>query len=88
MTTVEMEVGNQSGSDWKSPLRKLVQFFRRSRDGWKAKYLAKKERYKLIANQVRAVEKSRAKWRQTAEEAQQRVRQLQQELEQHKKSSA
>jgi hypothetical protein len=88
MTTLEMEAGNQSGSDWKSPLRKLVQFFRRSRDGWKAKYLAKKEQHRLIGNQVRAVEKSRAKWRQAAEQAQQQVRQLQQELEQHKKSSA
>jgi chromosome segregation ATPase len=50
--------------------------------------LAKKEQYRLIGNQVRAVEKSRAKWRQGAEQAQQQVRQLQQELEQHKKSSA
>jgi chromosome segregation ATPase len=88
MATVEMEVGVQSGVNWKSPLRKLVEFFRRSRDGWKAKYLAKKEQYKLMSNQLRAVEKSRAKWRQTAEEAQQEIRQLQQGLEQYKKSAA
>ncbi len=88
MATVEMEVGSQSGPSWKSPLRKLVRFFERSRDRWKEKYFAKKEQYKLMGNQARAVEKSRAKWREAAEEAQEQVRQLQQELERYKKSPA
>ena len=76
------------GTELEESVRKLVRFFQRSRDGWKAKYFAKKEQYKLMGNQVRAVEKSRAKWRQAAEQAQQQVRQLQQELEQYKKSPA
>ena len=88
MATVEMEVGSQSGPRWKSPLRKLVEFFKNSRDRWREKYFAKKEQYKLMGNQARAVEKSRAKWREAAEEAQEQVRQLQQELERHKKSPA
>jgi len=88
MATVEMEVGSESGFNWKSPLRKLVRFFQRSRDRWKAKYFAKKEQYKLMGNQARAVEMSRAKWREAAEQAQEQVRQLQQELEQYKKIPA
>jgi chromosome segregation ATPase len=88
MATVETEVGVESGSDWKSPLRKLVRFFQRSRNRWKAKYAAKKQECKRLGNQVRAVEKSRAKWRQDAEQLQQQVRELQQELEQYKKSPA
>ncbi len=88
MATVEMEVSSQSGPSWKSPLRKLVWFFKDSRDRWKEKYFTKKEQYKRMGNQARAVEKSRAKWRNAAEEAQEQVRQLQQELEQYKKSTA
>jgi chromosome segregation ATPase len=88
MATVETEVDVESGLDWKSPLRKLVKFFQGSRNRWKAKYAAKKQECKLLSNQVRAVEKSRAKWRQDAEQAQQQVRELQHELEQYKKSPA
>jgi hypothetical protein len=88
MATVESEVDVESGLDWKSPLRKLVRFFQRSRNRWKSKYAAKKHECKLLGNQVRAVEKSRAKWRRDAEQAQQQVRELQYELEQYKKSSA
>jgi hypothetical protein len=86
MATVDTELTDQSGVNWKSPLPKLVRFFQRSRDGWKAKYAAKKQQCKLMGNQVRAVEKSRAQWRQAAEQAQQQVRELQRELEQSQKS--
>jgi chromosome segregation ATPase len=85
MATVEMEVGSQSGPKWKSPLRKLAGFFKKSRDRWKDKYFTKKEQYKRMGNQARAVEKSRAKWRAAAEQAQEQARQLERELEQYKK---
>jgi len=88
MKTLELKAGSPSGSSWKSPLQKLAKFFERSRDRWKAKYFAKKEQYKLMGNQARAVEKSRAKWREMAELAQTQVRELQQELEQYKKPSS
>lgn len=88
MPTVEMEVTDQSGPIWRSPVRKLVRFFHRSRDRWKAKYAAKKHACKLMGNQVRAVEKSRARWRQAAQQAQRQVSELQKELEQHKNSPA
>ena len=88
MATLVMDVEDRSKANWKSPLRKLVRFFQRSRDRWKAKYAAKKQQYKLMSNQVRAVEKSRAQWKQAAEQAQQQIRELRDELEQYKKSTA
>jgi len=88
MKTLELKAGSSSRSSRKSPLRKLARFFERSRNRWKAKYFTKKEQYKLMGNQARAVEKSRAKWREMAEQAQRQVRELQQELEQYKKPSA
>ena len=63
-----------------SPLRKLAQFFQRSRDNWKAKYQEAKRRGKKLSNQVRAVEKSREHWRELAQRSQRRVQRLEQEL--------
>ena len=83
-----MEAMERSTEDLKSPLRKLVRFFQRSRNRWKAKYRALKDECRLMGNQVRAVEKSREKWRQQVQQAQQQVRQLQQELQGYKKSVA
>ena len=64
----------------KSPVKKLVVFFQLSRDKWKAKYLAKRDQAILLANQVRAVEKSRQQWRTIAQEARQEVKELKQQL--------
>jgi hypothetical protein len=63
-----------------SPPSKLVQFFHASRDGWKSKCQEARQENKLLGNQVRAVEKSRAHWRTVAREAQRRVRELEREL--------
>ena len=57
-----VELMDRQVPTWKSPLRKLARFFGRSRDRWKAKYAALKKSFKLLVNQVRAVEKSREKW--------------------------
>jgi hypothetical protein len=64
-----------------SPVVKLVRFFERSRDGWKAKYVAKKKQCKFLTNQTRAVEKSRECWRERALLAQKQLVDLQQEFE-------
>lgn len=85
METCQME---RSLAGLKSPLPKLVQFFRHSRNRWKAKCRVLKDQHKLMGNQVRAVEKSREKWRQDAQQARQQLRQLQQELQEYKKSVA
>ena len=81
-----METMEQAMPELKSPLPKLVRFFQGSRNRWKTKYREVKDKYKLLGNQVRAVEKSREKWRQDAQQAQRQLRQLQQELEEYKKS--
>ncbi len=44
----------------KSPVRKLIAFFQKSRDGWKATQQASQVSLKKERNQVRAVEQSRA----------------------------
>ncbi len=73
MHTQEME--------YTSPLRKLVRFFKSSRDKWKAKHHEVKKQLKLSQNQIRAVEKSRARWRQDAEKARAQADGLRTELE-------
>jgi hypothetical protein len=69
---------------YKSPVSKLLTFFPRSRDRWKAKCQQAKRENKKLANQVRAVEKSRDQWKQVAKEAQQLSVQYQRELEELK----
>jgi hypothetical protein len=66
---------------FKSPLPKLVTFFESSRDRWKAKCQKVKRQNKLLANQARAVEKSREDWRRKATEAGERIHALERELE-------
>jgi lipopolysaccharide export system protein LptC len=66
---------------FKSPVTKLLKFFEKSRNGWKAKCQRAKERNKRLATQTRAVERSRAAWRQRAELAERELRDLKQELE-------
>jgi hypothetical protein len=65
-----------SVDELKSPVKKLVEFFRRSRDKWKAKYFEKRDKSILLANQIRAVEKSREQWRLKAEDALQRIKEM------------
>lgn len=66
---------------FKSPVPKLVVFFEKSRNRWKAKCQKAKHQNKLLANQTRAVEKSREDWRRKATEAEERIRELEHELE-------
>ena len=68
----------QESTDWefKSPIRKLVLFFQKSRDQWKAKHQELKRQEKKAQNQVRAVEKSRDLWRNKAERADRECRRL------------
>ncbi len=73
---------------YKSPVSKLLTFFPRSRDRWKAKCQLAKRENKKLANQTRAVEKSRARWKQMAQAAQRRVAELERELEELKNHAA
>ena len=63
--------------EYSSPVRKLVAFFERSRDGWKAKYQQIKERVRSLQGRVRSLERSRDHWKE-------RAKQLQAELTEQK----
>lgn len=73
---------------FKSPVSKLVTFFRKSRDRWKAKCQEAKRANKRLANQTRAVEKSRERWKEAALAAQRQLRELEQEVEELKIAAA
>jgi hypothetical protein len=88
MASVAMKATEQIERVPTSLIRKLMRFFKSSRDKWKAKYFELRKRYRVVDNKVRAVTKSRERWRQTAEQAHQEARRLRGELESIKKSAA
>lgn len=45
------------GEEYKSPVRKLIPFFKNSRDKWKEKCIAAKYQVKLLRNRLRQMEK-------------------------------
>jgi hypothetical protein len=49
-----------------SPLRKLVNFFKKSRDRWKEKYMAVKKENKKLINKVCFLKSSQQKWKNEA----------------------
>ena len=63
----------QDINEYKSPARKLIKFFRKSRDLWKRKYHEVKETVKYLQNRTRFLEKSK-------EELKNRVKELEGEL--------
>ena len=68
-------------SKFASPTSKLIRFFESSRNRWKEKGKELRKERKLLLNQTRAVEKSREEWRQRASSAEQRVKELESEIE-------
>jgi hypothetical protein len=68
-----------------TPRKKLLGLLLRGRENWKQKVAMAKYEKKLTANQSRAVERSRDKWRALAEERQARIKELEQEMEAQKK---
>jgi hypothetical protein len=48
---------------YKSPQRKLLKFFKQSRDRWKAKCREAKALVKQLKNRVRFLERSRDRWK-------------------------
>lgn len=67
--------------EYKSPLRKLVKFFKKSRDQWKAKNREAKAKIKYLNNRVRDLEKSRDQWKQKAKKFETELKKLKAELE-------
>jgi hypothetical protein len=77
---METEV-KRNVDELKSPLRKLVQFFQRSRDNWKRKCQERKRRCVALSNQLRAVEASRSRWKGIAQEQRLEAQRLRQQVE-------
>lgn len=55
---------------YKSPRRKLVSFFEKSRDQWKSKCREAKATIKRLNNRIRYLESSKAEWKERAKELQ------------------
>lgn len=68
ITREESREGLGGEKQYKSPRRKLVKFFARSRDQWKAKYLETKTRVKRLTNRVRFLEASKAHYKERVKE--------------------
>jgi len=58
----------QTEKSYKSPPRKLIRFFEKSRDQWKSKHQAAKKQLKRLQNRVRFLEKGKASWKSRAKE--------------------
>lgn len=53
-------------NNYKTPLTKLVKFFKKSRDDWKAKHHARKKENKRLKNKIRFLSSSKQKWKDEA----------------------
>ena len=73
---------------YRSPTRKLMRFFERSRDGWKRKRQEAKVLNRRLSNRVRKLEASRDRWKERARSHEEELRQLRAELAAEKKAVA
>ncbi len=61
---------------YKSPSKKLVRFFEKSRNQWKSKHHKAKSSIKRLNNRVRFLEKSKGQWKSRAQELEMEVARL------------
>jgi len=74
--------GDEDGSTrFRSRLGALVYWFKKSRDGWKRKYMEVKVEMHRMKVRVADVLKSRDRWRERAEVSETKVAQMQAEIE-------
>jgi hypothetical protein len=78
MTVIEIE------KKYKSPTRKLLPFFERSRIGWKEKCGAAKAMVKRLKNHTAKLRLSRERWKELAKQHAREVEQLRRELDAQK----
>ena len=58
----------QAKKVYKSPQRKLVSFFERSRNQWKSKCLKAKATVKRLNHRIQYLERSKAQWKERAKQ--------------------
>lgn len=61
---------------YKSPQRKLVSFFEKSRNQWKARCHKAKSKVKQLKNKVRFLEESRQQWKNRTKELERELAQM------------
>ena len=61
-------MNDRKAKTYKSPVRKLVRFFKKSRDQWKAKCLEAKATAKGLQHRIRYLERSKVEWKTRAKE--------------------
>lgn len=77
-------MAEQDDLPYTSPARKLIRFFRNSRDGWKAKHQSAKVLIKRLENRVRFLEKSKDEWKAKVKALEAKNARLQARIEQMK----
>ena len=73
---------------YRSPTKKLMRFFEKSRDKWKKKCLETKRRVKLLHTKVVDLKASRQRWKKEAKQLRSDVAQLRAELDEQKPITA
>ena len=86
MTTC-LEQAAEPSPSYRSPWRVLARAFEKSRDLWKAKYMALQERIKVFRTEVRDLRRSRDRWRSKAETLKQELDDLRAEMRQRTEQS-
>ena len=66
---------------YRSPQRKLLRFFEKSRNGWKRKCQEAKTVVKRLTDGTQALRESRNRWKALAKQQRQELRELRRELE-------
>ncbi len=61
-------MNERKAKTYKSPIKKLVRFFEKSRDQWKAKCLEAKATAKGLQHRIRYLEQSKVEWKTKAKE--------------------
>lgn len=62
--------------NYKSPLKKLVNFFEKSRDDWKDKYMGKKIEFKRATNQINDLKQRKKSWKDRAIKAENELKEV------------
>lgn len=70
-----------------SPKHKLLNFFERSRDKWKAKCLEAKATVKRLKNRIRFLERSKEEWKEKAIQMEAEIAQLKANLPEAEKEA-
>ncbi len=71
--------------EYKSPLKKLVKFFEKSRDKWKSKYFEKKKELKRAKNQINDLKHRKEDWKDRAIKAESKLKEINMDYSEAKK---